>query len=88
VFVPPEDRMTEFRVRVAVMPDGGGLIDRDTFPENVSRLLRVMVEFRAESKGMTSLVGSALMSKSRSTTKVATVCVVTADPLVPVTLTL
>ena len=87
VAVPPDDTVTGFGEKAAVMPAGGGLVDRSTFPENESRLLSVMVELPEDPSGITSLVGFALMLKSGGTTKVATVCVVTADPLVPVTLT-
>ena len=78
--------MTELRVRVAIMP-AGGLVERVTFPENESRLVTVMVEFRVESNGITNLVGSALMPKSGDTTKVATVRIAVTEPLVPATLT-
>jgi len=86
--LPPEVKVTDAGVRVAIIPAGGVFEDKATSPENESRLLSVMVEFLAEPSCMTSLVGFALMSKSGGTTKVATVRVAVTESLVPVTSTL
>lgn len=88
VAVPPDDKVTGFWEKVAVMPSGGGLLDRSMSPENESTLLSVMVELPEDPSGITSFVGFALMPKSGGTTKVSTVRVAVADPLTPVTLTL
>lgn len=87
VAIPPDAKLTGFGVKVAVMPVGRVLIVRSTWPKNVSRLVSAMIEFRDESSGIMSKVGSALMLKSGTTTRVTTSPELEEDPLVAVTMT-
>jgi len=70
-----------------VMPVGGMLVERSTVPENVSKLLSVIVEAWDDPRGTAIVVGLADMLKSGATTAVATLRVLDEEPLVAVTLT-
>ena len=85
---PPEDNVTLVGLSDAVKPEGVTDEDKETLPEKLLRLARLMIEVPEEPDWIVRLVELLEMLKSGvTTTLTVTVVVCVSDPLVPVTVT-
>ncbi len=85
---PPEDNVTLVGLSDAVKPEGVTDEDKETLPEKLLRLARLMIEVPEEPDWIVRLVEPLEMLKSGvTTTLTVTVVVCVSDPLVPVTVT-
>ena len=85
---PPDDNVTLVGLSDAVKPEGVTDEDKETLPEKLLRLARLMIEVPEEPDWIVRLVERLEMLKSGvTTTLTVTVDVCVSDPLVPVTVT-
>lgn len=85
--VPPGVSMTVVRDNTTPNPAGTTVVDRCIVPENPLKLLTVIVALKIEPALRETVVGLALIEKSRPTMVTFRVTVAVSDPLAPLTLT-